>query len=85
MEQATWGGVTASFGSLVLTIGLVLFGVGTRRARAWPRWVALPLMIGPLSTGPWLHMTPWGGLFGLAWLLLGYALWSAGETGCGSR
>jgi hypothetical protein len=25
---------------------------------------------------PWLYMTPWGGLTGLAWRLLGYAVWS---------
>ena len=82
---AIWGGIAASLASLALTIGLVLFGAGVLRARVWPRWVALPLIVGPLSTVPWLHMAPWGGLFGLAWLLPGCALGSAGEAGCGSR
>ena len=82
---ALWGGVAASLASVALTIELVLFGVSVLRTRVWPRWVALPLIIGPLSAVPWLHMTPWGGLFGIAWLLLGYALWSAGEAAGGSR
>ncbi len=71
-------------GFLILSIGLVLFGVAAVRANEPPRWRALPLMIGVAGLiaflfGPFLVavadllLT----LIGVGWILLGYLLRSA--------
>ena len=70
-------------GFLIMSIGLVLFGVAAVRANELPRWRALPLMVGVAGLmaflfGPFLVaaadllLT----LIGVGWILLGYALWS---------
>ncbi len=70
-------------GFLILSIGLVLFGVAAVRANELPRWRALPLMVGAAGLtaflfGPFLVavadllLT----LIGVGWILLGYALWT---------
>jgi len=71
-------------GFLIMSIGLVLFGVAAVRANELPRWRALPLMVGVAGLmaflfGPFLVaaadllLT----LIGVGWILLGYLLWSA--------
>ena len=70
-----WGGLTYGFSTLVLAIGLILFGIGALRARVWPPWSSILLIIAPLTIVPWLHMTVYGGIFGFAWMLLGYEIW----------
>jgi hypothetical protein len=71
-----WGGILYSLGTFALAIGQALFGVGVWQARVWPAWVSLLLVLSPLASVPWLHMTTYGGLYGLAWLALGGQLWA---------
>jgi hypothetical protein len=61
-------------GELGLLIGLVLYGAATLQARVLPRWCGI-LFIVFLPVGILLgDLQPiWGGL---AWLALGYTLWS---------
>ncbi|MCA1729106.1 MAG: hypothetical protein LC751_06775 [Actinobacteria bacterium] len=61
-------------GELGLLIGLVLYGAATLQARVLPRWCGI-LFIVFLPVGILLgSLQPiWGGL---AWLALGYTLWS---------
>lgn len=72
-----YGGIFSALGTLVTSIGMIVFAVGALRARVWPRWIALPLILGSLTTIPWLHMTSYGWIAGCMWLLIGYALWSS--------
>lgn len=73
-------------GILLLMVGLPLFGVGTLRARVTPRLGAWLLTVGgfpgiilmTLLTG---HLSGGLLLINLAWIVLGYALWS--ERGAG--
>jgi hypothetical protein len=70
--------VWLGWGLLGLLVGFALYGATILRARVLPRWcgvafiVALPIALalsGPLSFASMF------GVFGLAWLALGYALW----------
>jgi hypothetical protein len=70
-----YSSILASLSSLVVSVGIILFAVGFVKARAGPRWIVLPLVLGSLAAVPWLYMTPWGGLAGLAWLLFGCAVY----------
>ena len=83
------GGYLALLGSFVLGLGLVLFGIATIRAKVLPGWLrAVPLLLGVVSPTQYFFiglgslifgelpgLVLWG-LFGLGWVLLGYALWS---------
>ena len=71
--------VWLGWGLLGLVVGFVLYGAATLRAKVLPRWcgvafiAAVPVALalsGPLSFASMF------GVFGLAWLALGYALWS---------
>jgi hypothetical protein len=75
--------VWLGWGLLGLLVGFVLYGAATLRAKVLPRWcgvafiATLPVALalsGPLSFGSMF------GVFGLAWLALGYALWSQRVT-----
>ena len=64
---------------LALIGGLVLTGIAVFKTRVLPRWVAVLLVIGSLAmlgfndqTAEVLMAIP----FGLAWIAVGYALWS---------
>ena len=64
---------------LALIVGLVLTGIAVFRTGVLPRWVAVLLVIGTLAmlgfndqTAEALMAIP----FGVAWLAVGYALWS---------
>jgi len=77
-------------GVLALILGLTGFGIATIRAKVWPGWsrflplpIPLVLLVGLLlgllagrGTGAREAELILSSLFGLAWLLLGYALWS---------
>jgi hypothetical protein len=71
--------VWLGWGLLGSLVGFVLYGAATLRAKVLPRWcgvafiAAVPVALalsGPLSFASMF------GVFGLAWLALGYALWS---------
>lgn len=70
----------SSFGFLILAFGLVLLGLETIKAGAFPRWSFLPLAMGllvPLSVvfgDVALLRAPLSALFGLGWVLLGLVL-----------
>jgi hypothetical protein len=68
-----YGSILASLSSLVVSAGIIFFAVGVLNANAGPRWIVLPLVLGTLAAVPWLYMTPWAGLTGLGWLVLGCA------------
>jgi hypothetical protein len=61
-------------GILLMSLGLVLLGVATLRARVLPRWCG----IGLVALVVFSALGAYGGFvaFGLIWLALGYALWS---------
>ena len=85
LGQVLWGGSFAIFtllGTLVLITGLVLLGLSALRMQALPRWIAWPLIILPPSG---ILLTFWGIKhtpsatmlpLSIAWILLGYVLWS---------
>jgi hypothetical protein len=60
------------------TLGLMLLGVGTLRARVLPRWCGVLLIVAVLGIPVYFALGNYGGalLYGLVWLGLGYALWS---------
>ncbi len=71
---------------LALISGLVLTGVAVFKTRVLPRWVGVLLVIGSLAmlefndqTAEVLMAIP----FGLAWVAVGYALWSQTDTSVG--
>ena len=68
---AATGGLVAMAGSLAAAVGLVLVGLAAGRAQIVPGWEAVLLGIAGLATVPWLHESPQGVLFGIAWLCIG--------------
>lgn len=69
-----YGGLLSVLGTLIVSIGMICLAITVVRVSMLPGWVAVPLILGPLATIPFLHMTLWGWIFGLAWLLIGYWL-----------
>jgi hypothetical protein len=76
-------------GQLVMLVGWTLFGIGTLRAKVAPRlgawllivgglpgFIVIALVLGQHNSMGWL-------LVALAWIVLGYALWSAREIPAG--
>ncbi len=66
-------------GVLALVVGFALLGIAVLRARVLPRWVAALLVLGSLAmlgfndqNAQALMAIP----FGIAWISVGYALWS---------
>lgn len=66
-------------GILALIVGYLLLGIAVLRARVLPRWSAMLLVVGSLTmlgfndqNAQSLMATP----FGIAWMAVGYALWS---------
>jgi hypothetical protein len=59
----------------IISVGLTLLGVAIVRARVLPSWFRLLLFVCPLLS---VFLWDWGGgvLLGLAWLALGYVIWS---------
>ena len=60
------------------------FAIPNLRSQALPRWNQLPLLIGliPVAGAVFIGLSDWvlaigAVLFGVAWLLLGYAVWPA--------
>ncbi len=79
--RGLWGGL------LFVAIGLMMLGGYILQAGLLGRWKAVPLIVGVIgilavAMPPWnsVGVAAWG-LFGLAWVALGYVLWSGeGET-----
>jgi hypothetical protein len=73
-------------GGLGLVVGFILYGVATLQARILPPWCGIAFMVALPAAIALLWMRPWLGLgegtsttsilFGLAWLGLGYNLWT---------
>jgi hypothetical protein len=77
---AASGGFLAMLGSVMLAAGLVLVGIAAVRARVLPGWAGALLAVAGLSTVPWLHESPHGVMFGVAWLALGCFFATAGRS-----
>ena len=80
--------VTYLLAGLAIFVGLVFLGIATSRAGALPgRWRILPLIVGlsallPVWILAFIHLEAPVVVLGVAWMLLGYALWSeAGALG----
>jgi hypothetical protein len=60
------------------TLGLVFLGVATLRARVLPQWCGVLLIVAVFGIPIYFALGDYGGamLYGLVWLVLGYALWS---------
>jgi hypothetical protein len=61
-----------------LLLGLLLLAIATLGANVLPRWYGWSLLFGLLGLLLNNHLLPDGGgmiLFGLTWIVLGYALW----------
>ncbi len=71
---------TASFGALLLLVGLVLIGFAGLRARQQARWRFLPMVLGLsyVSALPFYFLNRFAlhaVLYGLSWMWAGYFLW----------
>ena len=75
---AVTGGLLAMAGSVAVAVGLMAVAVTAARARILPGWVAVLLGVAGVSTVPWLHESPHGVVFGIAWLVIGaFLAWPA--------
>ena len=78
--------VTYATAALAIFVGLVLLGISVRRVEILPhRWRSLPLAIGVSALLPvWVlalvHLELPIVVLGLAWMLLGYVMWSEGSA-----
>jgi hypothetical protein len=66
-------------GVLALVVGFALLGIAVLRARVLPRWVALLLVVGSLAMLGFNDQNAqalMAILFGIAWMVVGYVLWS---------
>ena len=82
--QGDWAWRLVAIGYIMAVVGWMAFAVPNLRSQALPRWNWLPLLIGliPVAGAVFISLSDWvlaigAGLFGVAWLLLGYAVWSA--------
>ncbi len=79
-EALLW--LVAPVGSLVLMVGLVLYGAATLQAMVLAPWCGLGLIVVP-PIAFYLNSKVFYGslaLFGVLWVALGYVLWSRGGT-----
>jgi hypothetical protein len=74
--------LVAPVGSLIILVGLVLYGATTLQARVLARWCGLGLIVVP-PIAFYMHGRIFYGslaLFGVLWVALGYVLWSRSAT-----
>ena len=75
--------VTYLLAGLAIFVGLVFLGIATVRAGALPgRWRTLPLIVGlsallPVWILAFIHLELPVVVLGVAWMLMGYVLWSS--------
>jgi hypothetical protein len=77
--------VAELFGSLILLVGFVLLGAGFWKSKALPRWSSLPMISAGLGTPLVVVLIPHAPsgfllLFHVAWVTVGYVLWSGKVT-----
>jgi hypothetical protein len=74
--------MTNAVAGLAVFVGLVFLGVSTLRSDVLPgRWRTLPLIVGlaallPVWVLAFIHLEVPVVVLGIAWMLLGYILWS---------
>ena len=74
--------LVAPAGSLIVLVGLVLYGAATLQAGVLARWCGLVLIVVP-PLAFYMHGRIFYGslaLFGVLWVALGYVLWSRSAT-----
>jgi hypothetical protein len=74
--------LVAPVGSLIILVGLVLYGAATLQARVLARWCGLGLIVVP-PIAFYMHSRIFYGslaLFGVLWVALGYVLWLRSGT-----
>jgi hypothetical protein len=68
------------FGGLLLVVGPLLLGIATLRARVFPRWVAILLIVGSIATFVTVILHNWNevsaAILFLAIACFGFVLWS---------
>ena len=74
--------LVAPAGSLIVLVGLVLYGAATLQARVLARWCGLGLIVVPPLAFYMNSRIFYGSLalFGVLWVALGYVLWSRSST-----
>jgi hypothetical protein len=74
--------LVAPAGSLIILVGLVLYGAATLQARVLARWCGLGLIVVPPLAFYMNSRIFYGSLalFGVLWVALGYVLWSRSST-----
>jgi hypothetical protein len=75
-----YGFIAMMIATLIAFPGLTLLGIGVVRAKVLPAWTVAPLAVAGLAAVPWIHHTLHGGLIGLSWVAVGYALWRYGAA-----
>jgi hypothetical protein len=72
----------APVGSLIVLVGLVLYGAATLQARVLARWCGVGLIVVPPLAFYMNSKIFYGSLalFGVLWVALGYVLWSRSST-----
>src|SRR5215217_3703375 len=74
--------LVAPVGSLIILVGLVLYGAATLQAKVLARWCGLGLIVVP-PIAFYMHSRIFYGslaLFGVLWVALGYVLWLRSGT-----
>jgi hypothetical protein len=80
--EVTLQWLVAPVGSLIVLVGLVLYGAATLQARVLARWCGVGLIVVP-PLAFYMHSKIFYGslaLFGVLWVALGYVLWSRSST-----
>jgi len=74
--------LVAPVGSLIVLVGLVLYGAATLQAGVLARWCGLGLIVVPPLAFYMNSRVFYGSLalFGVLWVALGYVLWSRSST-----
>ena len=74
--------LVAPVGSLIILVGLVLYGAATLQARVLARWCGIGLIVVPPLAFYMNSRIFYGSLalFGVLWVALGYVLWSRSST-----
>jgi hypothetical protein len=66
-------------GMLIYFLGIVLFGIATLRARVFPRWAAMLLIVGPFAVFAPLVQDAALAAIALGWVSCGYILMRGSE------